>query len=297
MSLAQQLPIEIISVDSAQVYRGMDIGTAKPTTDEQRAVRHHLIDILDPADAYSAARFASDARQLIHDVFARGHVPLLVGGTMLYVKALIDGLNDLPPANPDIRAELDAEAARDGWPRMHARLAELDPVTAARLKPTDSQRIQRALEVTRITGQPMSTLLANQQAVDDGNQYQCVALEPSDRAVLHQRIASRFDQMMAQGLEQEVRQLFLRSDLHIGLPSVRCVGYRQLWQWLADGADPARRDAAVQSAIAATRQLAKRQLTWLRSMPARHAIDCIATDAVTRATDHIARLLDETAGA
>lgn len=296
MSLASRLPIEIISVDSAQVYRGMDIGTAKPSAEEQLAVRHHLIDILDPVDAYSAARFATDARQLIQEIHAREHIPLLVGGTMLYVKALIDGLNDLPPADPGIRAELDTEAARDGWPQLHARLAELDPVTAARLKPTDSQRIQRALEVTRITGQPMSALLASQRAVDDGNQYQCVALEPSDRAVLHQRIASRFTQMMAQGLEQEVRQLFARSDLHIGLPSVRCVGYRQLWQWLSDGADTGTRDAAVQSAIAATRQLAKRQLTWLRSMPTRDAIDCIANDAVTRATDHVARLLDPPAG-
>lgn len=291
MALAARLPVEIISVDSAQVYRGMDIGTAKPTTVEQATVTHHLIDILDPADAYSAARFAADARALISQVRARGNIPLLVGGTMLYIKALTDGLNNLPAANPSVRQVLDKQALRSGWPAMHAQLARVDPATAARLKPTDSQRIQRALEVFEVTGQPMSVLLSEPQQQADENNYLRLALEPSDRSVLHERIATRFGQMMTLGLEQEVRALFARSDLHLGLPSIRCVGYRQLWQWLADGADEKTLDASVGSGIAATRQLAKRQLTWLRSMPDRVVVDCVAPDAVNRAAGRVEQWL------
>jgi tRNA dimethylallyltransferase len=228
---------------------------------------------------------------LIEQVRARGHVPLLVGGTMLYAKALIDGLNNLPSADPLVRQALDEQAQQVGWPEMHYRLSRVDPKTAARLKPTDSQRIQRALEVFEITGRPMSALLAEPPARQDNNVYTRLALEPSDRSVLHDRIAARFEQMMVQGLEQEVRLLFERADLHIGLPSIRCVGYRQLWQWLADGAQPKARDAAVQSGIVATRQLAKRQLTWLRSMPDRVVIDCVDAVAVQRSADQVERWL------
>ncbi|OMW50873.1 tRNA (adenosine(37)-N6)-dimethylallyltransferase MiaA [Burkholderia pseudomallei] len=292
LALAARRPIEIVSVDSALVYRGMDIGTAKPTRDERAAVPHHLIDIVDPADAYSAAEFRADALRLVAQIAARGRTPLLAGGTMLYYRALTQGLNDLPAADPDVRATLDADAARDGWPALHARLAGIDPATAARLAPNDSQRIQRALEVYLLTGQPMSALLAAPPRDDDaaaGLRFVPVALEPSERAVLHARIAARFDAMLEAGFIDEVERLRRRDDLHLGLPSMRCVGYRQAWEYL-DGCTDYRtmRDKG----IFATRQLCKRQLTWLRAMPERIVVDCCTPDATVRAVDALERVLD-----
>ncbi|MDR5731128.1 tRNA (adenosine(37)-N6)-dimethylallyltransferase MiaA [Caballeronia sp. LZ025] len=279
---ASARPVEIISVDSALVYREMDIGTAKPTADERAAARHHLIDIIDPAGSYSAAQFRADALRLTGEIVARGHVPLLVGGTMLYYKALTQGLNDLPSADAGTRAALDAEAAREGWPALHARLASVDPQTAARLAPNDSQRIQRALEVFMLSGQPMSALLAAPRVVDDEAPYRFVpiALEPSDRAVLHARIAARFDAMLAGGFIDEVKRLRARGDLDLSMPSMRCVGYRQAWEYL-DGATGY--DEMRDKGIFATRQLCKRQLTWLRGMPERIVVDCCAGDATGRA--------------
>ena len=276
LKIAERVPSEIISVDSALVYRGMDIGTAKPTRDELAAVPHHLIDIIDPLESYSVAQFRADTLRLVADITARGKLPLLVGGTMLYYKGLNDGLDDLPGADPAIRAQLDAEAARDGWPALHARLATLDPETAARLKPMDSQRIQRALEVIALSGKPMSELFAQQVKKELPFDLAAFALEPSDRAVLHARIERRFDIMLDGGLLDEVTALRARGDLHVGLPSIRCVGYRQAWQYLDGEIDyKTMRDTG----IFATRQLCKRQLTWLRSMPGRTVIDCLAPDA------------------
>ncbi|WP_028223056.1 tRNA (adenosine(37)-N6)-dimethylallyltransferase MiaA [Paraburkholderia oxyphila] len=277
--------VEIVSVDSALVYRGMDIGTAKPSAAERAAAAHHLIDIVDPAEAYSAANFRADALRVTGEILARGNVPLLVGGTMLYYKALTQGLNDLPGADPAVRAQLDAEAARDGWPALHARLAHVDPPTAARLAPNDSQRIQRALEIFMLSGQPMSALLAAPRpdsTQDEAARYRFVpiALEPSDRGVLHQRIEQRFDAMLAAGFLDEVKTLRARGDLDPNLPSMRCVGYRQAWEYLDGAIDYATmRDKGV----FATRQLCKRQLTWLRAMPERVVIDCCAADATAQA--------------
>lgn len=276
-AITQRWPTEIINVDSATIYRGMDIGTAKPSILEQQAIRHHLLDIRDPVEAYSAAAFRRDALQCVADIRARGNLPLLVGGTMLYFKALRDGLNDLPVANSAIRLELEARAANLGWPAMHAELASIDPVTAARLAPNDSQRVGRALEIWMISGQPMSTLLGQANQTDAPVPCVTISLEPGDRSILHARIAKRFDQMLAQGLIDEVRALHARQDLHTGLPSVRCVGYRQLWAML-DG--ECTLEQACEQAIAATRQLAKRQLTWLRSLPDRLIVDTLAPDAL-----------------
>jgi tRNA dimethylallyltransferase len=268
LAIAQALPVEIISVDSALVYKGMDIGTAKPSADELAAVPHHLINLIDPAESYSAARFVHDANRLIADIQARGRMPLLVGGTMLYFKALIDGIDALPQAEPQVRAAIDAEAATLGWPAMHAQLAAVDPPTAARLAPNDAQRVQRALEVWRLTGRPLSsfhTRTAPRAAADDAPLL--IALEPSDRAWLHVRIEQRFAQMLEQGLLDEVRALMARPELHPNLPSMRCVGYRQAWEALALGLQgEALRSTVATRGVAATRQLAKRQLTWLRSM-------------------------------
>jgi tRNA dimethylallyltransferase len=230
-ALAPDTAVEIVSVDSALVYRGMDVGTAKPSPEERRAVPHHLIDLIDPTQAYSAAAFVADARRLIGGIRSRGRLPLLVGGTMLYAKALAGGLDALPQADPAVRAALDAQAARVGWPAMHARLAAVDPATAARLEPGDAQRIQRALEVHALSGRPMSALLGRGDAVDGpAPRLLVIALEPSDRAALHARIAQRFDAMLAAGLLDEVRALRAGGDLHPGLPSMRCVGYRQAWR-------------------------------------------------------------------
>ncbi|MDE2430143.1 MAG: tRNA (adenosine(37)-N6)-dimethylallyltransferase MiaA [Burkholderiales bacterium] len=291
LRIATQVPAEIISVDSALVYRDMNIGTAKPNAEELAAVPHHLIDIIDPADAYSVAQFRLDTIRLVAEIRGRGNMPLLVGGTMMYFNALIKGLDDLPGADPAIRAELDAEAALIGVPGLHARLATLDPDTAARLKPNDSQRIQRALEIIAVSGQTMTALLARQTRSALPFQMLPLSLEPSDRSVLHQRIAQRFDTMLAHDFIAEVQALKRRSDLHADLPSIRCVGYRQAWDYL-DG--QCTYEEMRELGIIATRQLAKRQLTWLRSMPDRITIDCLASDAqeqilrqVQHAIEHI----------
>jgi tRNA dimethylallyltransferase len=278
LAIAGRWPVEVISVDSALVYRGMDIGTAKPTPAERAAVPHHLIDVLDPAEAYSAARFVADAARLMRDIRARGRLPLLVGGTMLYFRALQGGLDPMPAADAALRAAIDAEAARDGWPALHAQLARLDPATAARLAPHDAQRIQRALEVLRLTGRPLSAWQGGTRA---GAPLPMISLEPRDRAWLHARIGARFRAMLEQGLLDEVRRLRARGDLHAGLPSMRCVGYRQAWQAL-DLGTPEALAAWPERAIAATRQLAKRQLTWLRGMPQRGVVACDAADALAQ---------------
>ena len=270
---------EIISVDSALVYRGMDIGTAKPSRQELAAVPHHLIDTLDPLQSYSAAEFAKDASGLIHDIRARGKTPLLVGGTMLYLKALLEGLNDIPAANPDIRTQIQQEAEQRGWPTLHARLAEVDPQTAARLAPGDSQRIGRALEVWTTTGQTLSSFHQSAKAHAPDWHIPVISLEPTDRAWLHQRIALRFEQMMSAGFLDEVRQLKARGDLHADLPSMRCVGYRQAWEGLDAGWSEAE---ICERGIFATRQLAKRQITWLRSMPGRQVVAADAPNALTQ---------------
>ena len=278
LAIAAAHEVEIISVDSALVYRGMDIGTAKPSAAELAQVPHHLINIRDPLTAYSAAEFVRDATSLMHAIAARGKLPLLVGGTMLYFKALAEGLDAMPSANPEVRAALEAEAQALGWPALHAQLAAVDPVTAARLAPADGQRIQRALEVFRISGQPLSHFHSaktrGESATPSGV---LISLEPLDRAWLHQRIAQRFDTMLAEGFLDEVQALRARGDLYADLPSIRCVGYRQAWEAL-DGLFPMAE--LRERGIAATRQLAKRQITWLRSMPHRHTVACEEPDAL-----------------
>ena len=277
LALAQRFDLEIISVDSALVYRGMDIGTAKPSAQERAAVPHHLIDIRDPAQPFSAAEFVRQASALIRDISARGKLALLVGGTMLYFKALAQGLDDMPAADPAVRERLEHEAAQHGWAHMHARLARYDPSTAQRLAPQDSQRIARALEVLELTGLPLSHFHGTRSRQNPGNGGDggyagvLIALEPGDRAWLHTRIAQRFDTMLQSGLLAEVAALRARGDLHAELPSMRCVGYRQAWEAL-DGRWPM--SELRDKGIFATRQLAKRQITWLRSMPQRLAIDC-----------------------
>lgn len=302
MALAERLPIEIVTVDSAQVYRGMDIGTAKPGVAERAAVPHHLIDIIDPRESYSAARFVADARAAIAQISARGRLPLLVGGTMLYARALVEGLHPLPGADPALRRRLENEARALGWPALHARLAQVDPVTAARLEPGDAQRVQRALEVFESSGRPMSEWLASARrgrgdsaqslataGRDDAlpQRFLHIALEPSTRAVLHERIAARFRAMITAGLLDEVRALRARGDLSADLPSMRCVGYRQAWAWLDAG--EARLEPLVEAGIAATRQLAKRQLTWLRAMPDRVVVDCLHHDAAAQVLEVLRR--------
>ncbi|MCZ7563719.1 MAG: tRNA (adenosine(37)-N6)-dimethylallyltransferase MiaA [Burkholderiales bacterium] len=285
MALAGHAPAEIVSVDSAQVYRGMDIGTAKPPAADRRQIPHHLIDIAEPTEAYSAARFCADALPLIANIAARGRVPLLVGGTMLYFKALRDGLAPLPAADAALRAEIEAEAARRGWPALHAELARLDPASADRIRPTDPQRLQRALEVCRLAGRPMSELIRGERSTDASLDIVWIALVPNDRAVLHRRIAERFDAMLAAGLVEELAALRRRYALSPDLPSMRCVGYRQAWQYL-EGAIA--RDELRNRGIFATRQLAKRQLTWLRSWTGATRLDALAPDAATRAREAIA---------
>ena len=298
--IGKRMPVEIISVDSALVYRGMDIGTAKPTAQELACVPHHLIDIRDPLQAYSAAEFVTDAQQLIRAIAARGRLPLLVGGTMLYFKALFEGLSTLPQADPALRAELDAQAAREGWPALHARLATLDPETAARLAPHDAQRIQRALEVCLLSGEPLSAHYRRQReqglGQGVGQDWPLLSLEPPDsegaagRAWLHARLGQRFAQMIQAGLVDEVRRLRARGDLHLGLPSMRCVGYRQTWE-LLDQNEAAPDLARLQeSGSAATRQLAKRQITWLRSMPRRQVVDARDPQAAARVAERIQAL-------
>lgn len=284
LELARHVPIEIVTVDSAQVYRGMDVGTAKPSAAERAAVPHHLIDLIDPTEAYSAARFRADALALIADIAARGRLPVLAGGTMLYFQALQSGLSNLPEADPATRRMLETEAAASGWPAMHERLARVDPATAERLKPNDSQRIQRALEVFHLSGQPMSALQGRRAAADVNFRALKIALTPSDRAVLHDRIAARFDAMLANGLVEEVRGLRQRFALSPELPSMRCVGYRQAWEFL-DGQATAKE--LRERGIAATRQLAKRQLTWLRGMDDVEAFDCLRGDVAQAVTSRV----------
>jgi tRNA dimethylallyltransferase len=277
--LAERLDAEIVSVDSALVYRGMDIGTAKPTAAERARVPHHLVDIRDPAQPYSAAEFAADAQGIVEDLRARGKRVVLAGGTMLYFKALFEGLAAMPAADAALRAAIEAEAASAGWPALHAQLAQVDPVTAARLAPNDAQRIQRALEVFRATGEPLSSFHARATPSPALRPDLFLTLEPQDRAWLHERIAQRFDAMLAAGFLDEVRALRARGDLHPALPSMRSVGYRQAWEAL-DGQFPL--ESLRERGIAATRQLAKRQLTWLRSLPERTVIAADAPDAVDR---------------
>jgi tRNA dimethylallyltransferase len=281
MSLAEHaqsigMKIELISMDSALVYRGLDIGSAKPTKAERAAVIHHLIDILEPTEVYSAAKFANDAKRLCQEIRLRGNIPVVVGGTMLYWRAWAHGLSSLPPANPHIRTRLDEQGKTLGWPAMHMQLMKVDPITASRLMPNDSQRVQRALEVYEITGTPMSTLLADSPS-EDGREgsaipdwINLVSLEPSDRARLHANLEKRFDEMLNGGLIAEVEKLRANCALHPDLPAIRSVGYRQVWEYL-DG--QSNWDQMRYKALAATRQLGKRQLTWLRAIAGRNTFD------------------------
>ena len=286
-ALASRFPVEIVSVDSAQVYRGMDIGTAKPSAAEREAVPHHLIDILDPTESYSAAQFRSDTVALIREISARGRIPLLVGGTMLYFKALREGLSELPESDAKVRAQLDAEAAERGWPALHAELARVDAATASRLKPNDAQRIQRALEIYRVTGKAMSRLVGRKKSALPFRLIE-LALVPSDRSELHRRIEARFDAMLERGLVDELRALRKRHALRPGLPSMRCVGYRQAWQHLEGEFD---RAELRNRGVYATRQLAKRQLTWLRAARDAQVLDCLAPDIAANATADLHRRL------
>jgi tRNA dimethylallyltransferase len=281
--------VELISMDSALVYRGLDIGSAKPTKAEQASVIHHLIDILDPTEVYSAARFAKDAKRLCEEIRLRGNIPIVVGGTMLYWRAWAHGLSSLPPANPEIRVQLEKQAKEIGWPVMHERLAQIDSVTASRLKPNDSQRVQRALEVFEITGKPMSSLLAESPS-EDGREgsaippwIKLVSLEPSDRARLHLNLEKRFDEMLLGGLIEEVEDLRKNPGLHADLPAIRSVGYRQVWEYLDGQID---REQMRYKALAATRQLGKRQLTWLRAIADRNTFDPFNPDELKAALDY-----------
>lgn len=288
--------LELISMDSALVYRGLDIGSAKPSKAEQAAVRHHLIDILEPTESYSAARFAKDAKVLCAEIRARGNIPVVVGGTMLYWRAWAHGLSALPPANPEIRARLDEQGKSIGWPAMHAQLVKVDPLTAERLQPNDSQRVQRALEVYQITGKPMSALLADSPS-EDGREgsaipgwINLVSLEPSDRSRLHQNLEKRFDEMMANGLIEEVQALKQNQELHADLPAIRSVGYRQVWEYLDGQTDL---EQMRYKALAATRQLGKRQLTWLRAITGRKLFDPFNPEQLKAALDYCKQSLDQ----
>ena len=289
LALAQQRPIEIISVDSALVYRGMDIGTANPARAEQAVRPHHLIDIIEPTEAYSAAQFAADAQRLIHEIHARGRLPVLVGGTMLYVKALLEPLTELPESDAQIRAQIDAQAADLGWPAMHAQLAQIDPITAARIEPNDAQRINRALEIFHISGKPMAEWLAEDTTTHELSFKPILtALIPEPRAILHERINQRFVTMLNEGFLDEMRTLRARGDLHLGLPSMRCVGYRQAWEHL-DGAYGY--DELIEKGQAATRQLAKRQMTWIRGMSQIQVFDSAKLTAAN--TDPLLKCIHE----
>jgi len=291
LALAARFDGEIVSADSAQVYRGMDIGTAKPDAAIRAKVPHHLVDLIDPTEAYSAARFCADAAAAIAGIRARGRIPIVAGGTMLYFKALREGLSALPAADPVIRAELDARAACTGWPAMHAELARVDAASAARLAPTDSQRIQRALEVHALTGRPLSALQGAREAQRGIAPMIAVALAPADRAQLHAAIERRFDAMLERGLIDEVRGLRDRYAVHADMPSMRAVGYRQTFDYLEGRIDKA---SLRERGIAATRQLAKRQLTWLRGMGVAPT-ECFARDVADIVSAHVARSLDASA--
>jgi tRNA dimethylallyltransferase len=264
LALSKQVPLEIVSIDSAQVYRGMDIGTAKPSATERAAVPHHLIDLIDPDRSYSAGQWREAAIRCVGEILERRKVPLLVGGTMLYYRSLVSGLDALPQADAALRAQIDAEAAKRGWPALHADLAKVDPATARRLPPNDAQRIQRGLEVFRLTGTPLSALHGSSKKDELPFELRAFALIPDDRAMLHRKIEQRFDLMLRQGLVDELKALRRRFDLKASMPSMRAVGYRQVWEMLEGEADE---KAMRERGIAATRQLAKRQMTWLRSFP------------------------------
>jgi tRNA dimethylallyltransferase len=291
MALADRFPVELISVDSAQVFIDMDVGTAKPDRATLARYPHRLIDLITPEHSYSAARFRHDALAAMAEITAAGKVPVLVGGTMLYFRALLHGLADLPQADAALRAEIDAEAAAAGWPAMHAKLAGLDPATAARLHPTDSQRLQRALEICRLTGRPMSELLAESEQQKPPYDFLSIGLLPSERAVLHERIARRFDEMLLAGLDDELRMLRQKYDLHANLPSMRCVGYRQAWE-AQDGVIP--RHELRDRGIFATRQLAKRQITWLTNSFAAEIFDCLDPALSERVAGRTAEFLATT---
>lgn len=287
IALREHINADIISVDSALIYRGMDIGTAKPSAEELRRAPHRLIDICDPAESYSAADFVRDAKSAIAEIVAAGGIPLLVGGTMLYFKALLEGLSPMPPSNPEIRAAIEAEAAKRGWPAMHDELADVDPISAARLHPNHSQRISRALEVFRMSGTPMSIWQSGGSGgVIDSYHWIQIAVAPQERTVLHQRIASRFDKMIELGFIEEVASLRQRGDLHEDMPSMRAVGYRQAWQYLSGEYDLAEMR---ERSIAATRQLAKRQLTWLRGWHGLSWVNTLNTQGNPLSADEIFR--------
>ena len=290
LALAARFPVEIVSVDSALVYRGMDIGTAKPDAAARAAAAHHLIDIVEPTQAYSAGRFRADALRIAEEIASRGRVPLFVGGTMLYERALMRGLAQLPAADPAIRAELEEAARQKGWPALHAELARIDPVAAARLDPRDAQRIQRALEVFRLAGRTLTAIIAGEGRPPPPFSALAIVLEPSDRAVLHRRIEERFHAMLGAGLVEEVVSLRARHALAAGLPSMRAVGYRQVWETL-EGAAPASTLPA--RGIAATRQLAKRQLTWLRAMREVERVDCLRPDLAKEVAGRVERFLGQ----
>lgn len=287
LAIAQRWDIEIIVMDSATIYQGMDIGTAKPSPNELALVPHHLIDILDPADTYSAANFVHDTEKLIDQIHARQRHVLICGGTLLYYKALRDGLSQLPESTPEVRSALDAEALIKGWPALHQELQALDPDTAQRLAPNDSQRIQRALEIYRVSGKTMSAWLKDKppKPLHQRNYY-TISLEPTERQLLSPRISQRYQQMIEQGLVAEVERLHSRPDLHTGLPSIRSVGYRQIWDYLEGEIDL---ETAIERAISATRQLAKRQMTWLRSMPERQRVDCMDPHRADAVVDLVAQ--------
>ena len=296
MAIAERIPLEIISIDSALVYRGMDIGTAKPSAQERQQVAHHLIDIREPTQTYNAADFVNDAEQLIADIQSRGKLPLLVGGTMLYLKALQDGIDDLPKTDSAIRETIETRAKANGWPAMHEELRKIDPASASRLAPNDAQRISRALEVWHISGKSLTAWfekgaqkrLGARQSFASRNKLDVISLEPNDRSWLHQRIEQRFDAMLTAGFLDEMQTLRERGDLNPDLPSMRCVGYRQAWEQLDAMQLQANCSQEMlarlkETAVAATRQLAKRQLTWLRSMPERHIIVCDGADPTAQA--------------
>ena len=289
--LAERLPVEIVSVDSGQVYRGMDIGTAKPPPDVLARAPHRLIDLLDPAESYSAGCFRRDALAAVRDIHAAGRTPLLAGGTMLYFRALERGLAELPAADPALRAELDGEAARRGWSALHADLTHADPDAAARIHPNDAQRIQRALEVYRLTGRPLSEL-QRRTSSPEGLRFIKLAVAPASRAVLRQRIAQRYTAMLGRGFIAEVERLHARGDLHGGMPSMRAVGYRQLWEFI-EGRRP--RDEAIARGLVATQKLARRQMTWLRAQADLHWHDTLEPDLNTHILNGVERALEETA--
>jgi len=294
LEIAERLPCEIVSVDSAAVYRGMNAGTAKPAAAARTRVPHHLVDIADPTDRYSAARFRTDALRLIGEIRSRNRLPLLVGGTMLYAKALLTGIDVLPEADPELRAAIDRDAGERGWPALHAELATADPPTAARISPNDAQRIQRALEVIRLTGSPMSALLGNTAPPAESSAgplgdsgLLVIAVLPSDRLQLHRRIEQRFDAMLEAGLVDELRHLREQYALERNLPSMRCVGYRQTWEYLEGEID---RGTLREKGLAATRQLAKRQLTWLRAMPELTVFDCLERNLEEHVATHLQQI-------